>query len=156
MEVRVEMELDEEIARDLEIKIMKSAEALRREGLVYLLEHLPYVTGDFLRSIAWEMEPTEWGVHTEIYSDPNKIKKPFYYPVIVEHGSRPHFVPLKELRSWAELKYGLKGKQAYNLAKRVQRGILKRGNIPYKHFKNTIDYLAQNCERIIRDVFENS
>ena len=156
MDFKVEIKLEEELLRDLELKIMKSAETLRTEGLVHLLEHLPYVTGDFLRSITWKTEPTEWGVHTEIYSDPNKLKKTFYYPLVVEMGGRPHYVPLEALRTWAELKFGLRGERAYGLAKHVQMGILKKGNIAYWHFRNTAEYLAQNCERLVRDVFENT
>jgi len=156
MEFKVEIKIDESLARDIELKILKSAETLRTEGITYLLEHIPYVTGNMLRSITWQTSIEENIIHTEIYSDHNKIKKAVYYPMIVEIGGPPHYVPLEVLRRWAELKYGLRGKDAYSLAKRVQTGILKKGNIAYYHFRNTAEYLAKNCEGIIDGVFRNT
>ena len=156
MEYKVEIRIDEEIEKDISDKIIKAAEMLRAEALSHLLESIPYVTGQMLRSISWETEITDDLIHIVIYSDPNKIKKEVYYPLIVEMGSTPHDVPLKVLVKWAELKYGLDEKGAKKLAKIVRRGIRKRGNVAYYYFRDTSEYIRKNWSEIIDGVFRNS
>jgi len=156
MEYKVELKFDENIVRDISNKIIKAAEFLRAEALSHLLESIPYVSGQMLRSISWETEVRDDLIHTVIYSDPNKIKKGVYYPLFVEMGSSPHDVPLKVLVRWAELKYGLDEKGATKLAKIVRRGIRKRGNIAYYYFRDTTEYIRENWSEIVDDVFRNS
>jgi hypothetical protein len=156
MEYKVEIKFDENIEKDISDKIIKAAEFLRAEALSYLLESIPYVTGQMLRSISWETEIREDLIHTVIYSDPNKIKKSEYYPLIVEMGSSPHDVPLKVLVKWAELKYGLDEVEAKKLAKIVRRGIRKRGNVAYYYFRDTSEYIQKNWSEIVDGVFRNT
>jgi len=156
MEYKVEIRFDENIERDLTGKIIKAAEFLRAEALSHLLESIPYVTGQMLRSISWKTDIRDDLIHTEIYSDPNKIKKETYYPLIVELGGPPVDVPLKVLVKWAELKYGLDEKGATKLAKIVRRGIRKRGNKAYHYFRDTSEYIRKNWSEIVDGVFRNS
>lgn len=132
----------EKILEDLNLTRDEYGEQIRVDAVTHLLENLPYVTGNMLRSITWQIESDIEAYRIEIYSDEGKIGG-FFYPIIVELGSSPHFVPLKTLKRWAELKYNLPPKRATALARRVQKGILKRGNVAHKHFENTAEYIAE-------------
>ena len=73
------------------------------------------------------------------------------YAIPVELGTKPHWPPVRPLQDWVELKLGLRGEEAEEAARAIQRKIGHRGTEGAHMFREGLRAVRGQVERMFSE-----
>ena len=128
-----------------------------RNGRVYIYFDDPKITSadisQFVEDLKREIRNNDNIAFGHLINDieiDDRVVKLVGYAWAVSAGTKPHEVPLRELKNWAQIKFGLDERSAWAVAKKVRGKIMRYGTYAYHDIG---DALANNMMMINRIEF---
>ena len=116
-----------------------------RTGKVRIIFDDPKITDVDIKRVKEDLQRfirDNWNVAfghliNEIYIVGNTIEM-VGYAWVVSRGTKPHNAPLRALKEWAQIKFGLDEREAWAVARRVQNKIREYGTYAYRDVEDAL------------------